>query len=112
MISISPLIPQSYRIMATNALPTATRSGAPVESTSSGNPVKSASTPSATTSDTVSKDQFLKLLVAQLQNQDPLNPLQGDAFVAQLATFSSLEQLVSINDNIKKLVGAVDPTVT
>jgi flagellar hook assembly protein FlgD len=61
-------------------------------------------TPSTT--DIASKDQFLKLLVAQLQNQDPLNPMQGDAFVAQLATFSSLEQLVSINDNIKKLVGA------
>ena len=38
--------------------------------------------------------------------------MQGDAFVAQLATFSSLEQLVSINDNIKKLVGALDTTPT
>jgi len=44
----------------------------------------------------VSKDQFLKLLVAQLSNQDPLNPQDGAAFVTQLAQFSSLEQLISI----------------
>jgi flagellar basal-body rod modification protein FlgD len=50
------------------------------------------------------KDEFLKLLVAQLQNQDPLSPAKNEAFVAQLATFSSLEQLISINQNIQKLV--------
>jgi flagellar hook assembly protein FlgD len=38
--------------------------------------------------------------------------MQGDAFVAQLATFSSLEQLVSINENIQKLVGAQNATAT
>jgi flagellar basal-body rod modification protein FlgD len=51
------------------------------------------------------KDEFLKLLVAQLQNQDPLSPLKNEEFVSQLATFSSLEQLISINENIKKMVG-------
>lgn len=43
------------------------------------------------------KNQFLKLLVAQLQHQDPLNPMQGDQMAAQLAQFSSLEQLQQIN---------------
>ena len=52
------------------------------------------------------KDEFLKLLVAQLQNQDPLSPVKNEEFVAQLATFTSLEQLISINENIKKLVGS------
>lgn len=43
------------------------------------------------------KDDFLKLLVTQLSHQNPLNPLDSSAFVAQLAQFSSLEQLAQIN---------------
>jgi flagellar basal-body rod modification protein FlgD len=43
------------------------------------------------------KNQFLKLLIAQLQHQDPMNPMQGDQMAAQLAQFSSLEQLQQIN---------------
>lgn len=43
------------------------------------------------------KNEFLKLLIAQLQNQDPLSPMQGDQMAAQLAQFSSLEQLQQIN---------------
>ena len=49
------------------------------------------------------KTEFLKLLVTQLQHQDPLQPQDGSAFVAQLAQFSSLEQLISINQNIATL---------
>lgn len=48
------------------------------------------------------QQEFLSLLVNQLKNQDPLNPLDSQQFAAQLAQFSSLEQLVSIN---KKLDG-------
>lgn len=50
------------------------------------------------------KDMFLKLLVAQLKNQDPLAPQDGAQFVAQLAQFNSLEQLTSINDRIGLLI--------
>ena len=53
--------------------------------------------------DTMGKDTFLTLLVAQLQNQDPLNPLEGAEFTAQLAQFSSLEKLNMINDNLEYL---------
>ncbi len=58
----------------------------------------------------IGKDEFLKLLVAQLQNQDPTSPLKNEEFVAQLATFSSLEQLVAIRDGINTLVGMTGST--
>ena len=46
------------------------------------------------------KDDFLRLLVAQLRSQDPLQPVTNEAFVAQLAQFSSLEQMQNINENL------------
>jgi len=49
------------------------------------------------------RDAFLNLLVTQLQNQDPLNPTDSAEFTAQLAQFSSLEQLGNVNDNLKQL---------
>jgi flagellar basal-body rod modification protein FlgD len=52
------------------------------------------------------KNEFLKLLVAQLQHQDPMNPMQGDQMAAQLAQFSSLEQLQNINTTLTNQSGA------
>lgn len=49
----------------------------------------------------------MKLLVAQLKNQDPMSPQDGTAFVAQLAQFNSLEQLTNIRQSIEELVAAV-----
>ncbi|MCS6893058.1 MAG: hypothetical protein NZO16_00575 [Deltaproteobacteria bacterium] len=46
------------------------------------------------------KDQFLNMLIAQLKNQDPLNPVSNDRFAVDLATFSQLEQLISINEKL------------
>jgi flagellar basal-body rod modification protein FlgD len=46
------------------------------------------------------KDTFLKLLTAQLSNQDPLNPMDNTAFVAQLAQFSALEQAIETNTRL------------
>lgn len=47
---------------------------------------------------------FLKLLMAQIQNQDPLNPTDTTQFMGQLVQFSSLEQLLGINNGIQTLI--------
>jgi len=47
------------------------------------------------------RNEFLRLLATQLQYQDPLNPLQNSEFVAQLAQFSSLEQLMLIRESLE-----------
>jgi flagellar basal-body rod modification protein FlgD len=52
------------------------------------------------------KDQFLRLLVTQLQNQDPLSPMDSTNFTSQLAQFSSLEQLTSINEGLETLAAS------
>lgn len=49
------------------------------------------------------KNDFLLLLVAQLENQDPMNPQDATEFTAQLAQFSQLEQLTNVNDSLKGL---------
>ena len=51
---------------------------------------------------------FLQLLVAQMKNQDPLNPADSTAFVTQLAQFSQLEQDIAIRSNTDILVAAVN----
>jgi flagellar basal-body rod modification protein FlgD len=57
------------------------------------------SKPPAATDPLGDESKFLTLLVAQLQNQDPLNPADSNQFVSQLTAFSQLEQLISINKN-------------
>jgi flagellar basal-body rod modification protein FlgD len=61
------------------------------------------------------KETFLNLLVAQLKNQNPLNPLDGMQFVTQLAQFSQLEQLLGIRggiDNLTELLTTPAATTT
>ena len=53
--------------------------------------------------DALGRDAFLTMLVAQLQNQDPLNPMDGTDFSSQLAQFSQLEQLINMNDSMGAL---------
>ena len=68
------------------------------------NPVSSGSTESVDAKAPVlGKEDFLHLLITQLQNQDPLNPTDHTEFTAQLAQFSSLEQLSNVNDNLEQL---------
>ena len=54
--------------------------------------------------DSQGKEDFLKLLVAQLTHQDQTNPMQDTEFVAQLATYSGLEQQMNMNKNMEKMI--------
>ena len=49
------------------------------------------------------KNAFLKLLITQLENQDPLDPQDNSEFVAEMAQFSSLEQMTNMNDSLGKI---------
>lgn len=49
------------------------------------------------------QQQFLQLLVAQMRNQDPINPLDGTEFASQLAQFNSVEQLIDVNGGLQSL---------
>ena len=75
-------------------------------------------TQNSATQDTLGRDAFLNLLVTQLQNQDPTQPQADGEFLAQLATFSALEQLQQLNAKIEALTalieggGASTPTPT
>lgn len=65
----------------------------------------------------VSQNTFLTLLITQLKNQDPMNPQDSSQFVAQLAQFSSLEQMTQLNKNITQVLensvtGLIGQTVT
>ncbi len=63
---------------------------------------------STTTTPTVDKNMFLQLLVAQLQNQDPLNPTDSMQFVQQLATFQQLEQSVNTGQDVSAIRADLD----
>lgn len=54
------------------------------------------------------KEVFLQLLVAQLKNQNPLNPADGTQFVAQLAQFTQLEQTMAMRQELEKIRAAVE----
>jgi len=59
-----------------------------------------------TTGSTLDKDAFLSILVMQLQNQDPLSPMDNTDFIAQMAQFSALEQMQHLNTNFAMSQGA------
>jgi flagellar basal-body rod modification protein FlgD len=66
----------------------------------------------ATAKKTLGQDAFLKLLVTQLEHQDPTKPVDDTQFIAQLATFSQLEKLTEIADSVKLLVQQQTPSTS
>ncbi len=61
-----------------------------------------------TGSSKMGRDEFLRLLVTQLRNQDPMNPLQGHEFAAQLAQFSTVEELLNIQESLAESAEATN----
>ena len=68
-----------------------------------GNSLQKAFTQKSAKPDALGKDDFLKLLMAQVTNQDPLNPMDSQGMMDQLTGMGSLEQLININDSLGKL---------
>ncbi|MEN5301325.1 MULTISPECIES: flagellar hook assembly protein FlgD [unclassified Pseudomonas] len=68
---------------------------------------KASTTSSATGGQALGKDAFLQLLVTQMQNQNPLDPQDNSEFVAQLAQFSSLEGITSLNESVSSITSAM-----
>ena len=56
--------------------------------------------------------QFLQLLVSQMQNQDPTEPMDGTQMAAQLAQFSSVEQLINVNTKLDSITSLLTPSTT
>lgn len=83
----------------TNPFPSAS-GPSPSEESSSNNEAASALS-QATGGERMGKQDFLKLLVTQLRTQDPMNPMKGQEFAAQLAQFSSVEQLTNIKSTLE-----------
>jgi len=75
-----------------------------INSTSSvGSTTTGATTPSTAGASGLGQDAFLKLLVTQLQHQDPTKPLEDKEFIAQLATFTSVEKLTTISEQVSAI---------
>ncbi|MEN6489417.1 MAG: flagellar hook capping FlgD N-terminal domain-containing protein, partial [Smithella sp.] len=65
--------------------------------------IKSSTTTTAKSDNTLGQDAFMTMLIAELKSQDPLNPMEGKDFAAQLAQFSSLQQLSNLNTTMSNL---------
>ncbi len=83
----------------------------PSITTPNSTPSSSSTTSTDSTTNALGDEQtFLQLLVAQIQNQNPLDPTDSTTFITQLAQFSDLEQLININQSVGQIDVAVGGT--
>jgi len=76
-----------------------------INGTSSVTSQNTSATKQAETQKGLGKEAFLKILVTQLKNQDPMEPLKDTEFIGQMAQFTSLEQLTNLNQSMNQLIG-------
>ncbi len=77
-------------------------------STTSSNAAGAVDTKGAARDKALGKSDFLTMLMAQIKNQDPLNPMDNTEFTAQMAQFTSLEQLFNVNDTLNMMVTSIN----
>ena len=78
----------------------------PISGANYANAADSKSTPQAATSASLNYNAFLKLLIAQAKAHDPTDPMKASEQIAQLATFSQVEQSIKMNSNLESLIQA------
>lgn len=78
----------------------------PISGANFANAADSKSTQQAATSASLNYNAFLKLLIAQVKAQDPTDPMKASEQIAQLATFSQVEQSIKMNSNLESLIQA------
>lgn len=76
-----------------------------VTNATSVNTQATAATKATESTNALGKDAFLRILVTQMKNQNPLEPLKDTEFIGQMAQFSSLEQLTNLNTTMTQFVG-------
>jgi len=79
--------------------------------TKTSTPVTTSTSNAVTDGQTLGKDQFLKLMIAQLKHQDPLDPAKNEEFLAQLAQFSTLEGITNLNDSVSTMAASMKSSV-
>lgn len=90
----------------TNTAATARNWAAPGEAASSAAPLEASAGSLAT------KEVFLELLVSQIKNQNPLNPMDGTEFLGQLSQFTQVEQTLGMRQDLARILTAIQTTRT
>jgi len=104
--------PQSTASAVANSMTSKASAPKAHAAAATGNTGGTSSTTNTSDPSTITSSDFLTLLVSELQNQDPTQPTDPNAYITQLVGVNSLQQLISINSGITSLDSAVTPSTT